>query len=302
MASVRLDGGDRLVEPDRADDLAIDRRRVDEAGVPGQVDLRIEFAHRRDGVDIDLAGGALPGQLGLDHGVVQLARRTVDRSAHRLDRVEQPLPAGPHPLELLASLVPTPRHVGQDPLPHRSGFGDHPATVVPSLGPVLVRIPSGLLAQRLRLIPDAGRIRLGIGQEPGGLGLRRPGPLVEQRFGLAAQLDRLGLGLGDGRRGLLLGVGLQHRGRASGGFEDTRRLHAEQLGEAVFVELLVPHRRRLGELALELRDLVVEVTLPLLQRAELGGDPGQEPAHLRRIEAAEGVAELRPRHPLGRQR
>ena len=123
-----------------------------------------------------------------------------------------------------------------------------------------------------------------LGHRDLGLGVCLGVPQALRGLGLGgvAQLLR-GLGrLPNRALGGLLGLDADGAAALARHLHDACRLLAEQAGDRLVVEL----SRQVGTLLAQRPHLVVEVTLPLLQAGELGGDHAEEVAHLVLVEAA----------------
>ena len=126
--------------------------QVDQPGVLGQLDLGLELSQISNIVDIDAASGTLAGQLGVHQGTGKLRLDLGHTLAHTVDRVEQALPGGTNPLQLLAGDVAATGHIGEDPLPYCSGLAHHALALFPG------RLP-GRLSRHHQLGPAGLRLR-----------------------------------------------------------------------------------------------------------------------------------------------
>ena len=141
---------------------------VDQPGVLGQLDLGLKLSQISDIVDIDAASGPLTGQLSVHQGTGKLRLDLGHTLAHTVDRVEQALPGSTNPLQLLAGDVAATGHIGEDPLPYRSGLAHHALALFPGCFP-------GRLSRRHQLGPAGLRLRYRRGSFLGCLGPGRGG-------------------------------------------------------------------------------------------------------------------------------
>ena len=177
-----------------------------------------------------LPSGGFSRQPGVVLGGEQVLGDGVDRAAHVLDRLGQPLATGPQLLDLGVEHLPALGQIGQHPGPEALGLLDHRPALLAGLGEQLLGLGPG------RLEPGGDLLVGPLAQLVGG-GLGSPSACSASRDSVSAPaLLDLSVASVSSRFGLGLRLGHHLGGHLVGAVEHPGRLGAHRRGQRRLVE------------------------------------------------------------------